>query len=74
MKKEDIFRNTKNWYAKTTNYASEKLMNFASQYAEKEIFDVGCATGEYCNKLKELGFECIGIDINLRLYAVAEVE
>lgn len=26
--------------------------------------DIGCATGEYCEKLTMLGFKCVGIDIN----------
>ena len=65
MKKEEIFRDTKSWYQKADNYASPKLIDFATQYAENKILDVGCATGEYCKWLNKLGFESIGVDINL---------
>jgi len=64
MKKEEIFRDTKNWYLEIQNYASDDLIKFAAQYAGDKILDVGCATGDYCNKLKKLGWECVGVDIN----------
>ena len=64
MKREEIFRNTKDWYNDINNYTSKNLINFAKNNSGKNILDIGCATGEYCQKLIELGFNCIGIDIN----------
>jgi 2-polyprenyl-3-methyl-5-hydroxy-6-metoxy-1,4-benzoquinol methylase len=64
MKKSDIFRNTENYYLKFTDYASNDLLGFVLENAGNDILDVGCATGDYCVKLKKLGFNCTGIDIN----------
>jgi len=64
MEKKEIFRDTKNWYVNIEKYASPNLINFATGYAGNRILDLGCATGEYCVKLENLGFKCIGIDIN----------
>lgn len=72
MKREELFRDTKNWYLKTSNYASPKLIGFVTQHAYKKILDVGCATGEYCKKLNNLGFESTGIDINSEYVAEAK--
>ncbi len=64
MKREDIFRDTKNWYASLSGYASGLLIDFAAQHAGSEILDIGCATGEYIQKLSDCGFKCVGVDIN----------
>jgi len=64
MKKENIFRNTKNWYLDKSNYTSQSLIRFAVNNAGSNILDVGCATGEYCQKLNDLGFKCVGVDVN----------
>jgi ubiquinone/menaquinone biosynthesis C-methylase UbiE len=64
MKRDEIFRDTRNWYLEKKNCASDGLIKFAVQNAGDTILDVGCATGDYCNKLKKLGFKCVGIDIN----------
>ena len=64
MKKENIFRNTKDWYLTKSNYTSHSLINFAVSNSGSNILDVGCATGEYCQKLNGLGFKCVGVDVN----------
>jgi len=64
MEKSEIFRNTEDWYLNTTDSVSNGLLKFAAQNAGNKILDVGCATGNYCVKLKKLGFSCVGIDIN----------
>jgi len=71
MKKEYIFRNSKNWYTRSTNYASQHLIAFAVNNADKLILDVGCATGEYCQRLTKVGFRCVGVDINSEYVAKA---
>ena len=72
MKKEDIFRDTKNWYLDTSNYVSQRLITFAVDNAGNKNLDVGCATGEYCQKLNELGFKCAGVDVNPEYIAKAK--
>ena len=64
MKREEIFRNTKDWYNDINNYASKNLINFAIENSGKDILDIGCATGEYCQKLNLKGHKCVGIDNN----------
>lgn len=72
MKKENIFRNTKNWSLTKSNYASHYLIKFAVSNSGSNILDVGCATGEYCQKLNKLGFKCAGVDVNLEYIANAK--
>jgi len=72
MRKEEIFRDTKNWYLKTSDYASSELISFVLKHTGKRILDVGCATGEYCKRLNKLGFESAGIDINPEYVAKAK--
>lgn len=64
IKKEEIFRDSKNWYLDKVGYVSPQLIDFVLRYAGKKILDIGCATGEYCRKLMRLGYDCVGIDIN----------
>ena len=65
MKNNEIFRDTgKDWYLNKENYVYLPLLEFAAQNAGKKILDLGCATGEYCITLEEMGFECTGADIN----------
>ena len=72
MKKENIFRNTKNWYLDKSNYTSQSLIKFTVNNAGTNILDVGCATGEYCQKLNGLGFKCVGVDVNPEYIARAK--
>ena len=64
MKREKVFRDTKNWYVNRSGYASSELVNFAMRHAGNRVLDIGCATGEYIQRLKDQGFECIGVDAN----------
>lgn len=65
MDKKEVFRNTRDWYLETKNdKVYDKLFKFAIQHSGETILDVGCATGDYCNKLKNHGFKCVGVDIN----------
>ena len=64
MKKNEIFRDTKNWYLDQENYVSPQLIDFTVLYAGKKILDLGCATGDYSNNLKSIDYECTGVDIN----------
>ncbi len=64
MKKEDIFRDTKNFYLNGKTCISPLLLEFARNNAGHKLLDVGCATGEYAKELKRLGFDVVGVDIN----------
>jgi ubiquinone/menaquinone biosynthesis C-methylase UbiE len=64
MRKEKAFRDTNNWYANRSGYASLELVNFAMSHAGNRVLDIGCATGEYTKRLKDHEFECIGVDKN----------
>ena len=64
IKKEELFRDSKNWYLNKVGYVSPQLIDFSVRHAGKKILDIGCATGEYCRELTTLGFNCVGIDIN----------
>lgn len=64
MERNEIFRDTKNYYLETESLVSKMLINFARKYAGSTILDIGCATGEYCHELKKFGFSCMGVDIN----------
>lgn len=64
MKNKDIYRDTRDWYLEQEDYASPQLLDFAAKNSGKSILDLGCATGDYCLKLEEMGFECTGVDIN----------
>lgn len=64
MERSEIFRDTTDWYLNVTDYTSKNLINFAKNNSGQDILDIGCATGEYCQKLSELDFKCVGVDIN----------
>ncbi|AUB56455.1 hypothetical protein BK008_10365 [Methanobacterium sp. MZ-A1] len=64
MQRNEIFRDTKNWYLTQKNVVTSGLIDFAAQNAGKKILDIGCATGDYCIALTEREFECTGVDIN----------
>ena len=72
LTKERIYRNSKTWYAGLGVVFSKNLISFCQQYAGKRILDYGCATGSYCLKLKRLGFECVGVDINEEYIKIAQ--
>ncbi|MEI6103230.1 MAG: class I SAM-dependent methyltransferase [Methanothrix sp.] len=71
MKYEEIFRDTKNWYKCRSNYASQKLVDFAVLHAGDKILDAGCATGDYLQRLGKLGYHCAGMDINSEYVNIA---
>lgn len=66
MDRSEIFRDTTDWYMDVIGYTSKSLINFAKNNSGKNILDIGCATGEYCQKLTEMGFSCSGVDINAK--------
>lgn len=74
MQKERIFRNTQEWYSGRTGYASPDLIAFARRYAGKHILDIGCATGDYIQSLRQYGFDCSGVDENLQYVKEAKTK
>ncbi len=71
MRKEEVFRETKSYYRECDGYASPLLIEFAAKHAGHRILDVGCATGEYSAHLNEMGFSCVGVDVNPSYVAIA---
>jgi ubiquinone/menaquinone biosynthesis C-methylase UbiE len=71
LKNNEIFRDSRNWYLDKENFASQLLLDFAAKNAGRSILDLGCATGEYCIILEEMGFECTGVDINPQYVEIA---
>lgn len=72
MEKEEIFRNTTDYYLKQHIGVHSDLLNFATKYGGNKILDIGCATGAYSKKLNELGYSSIGIDINPDYIRIAQ--
>ena len=68
--KNEIYRDTNDWYI-NQGYVSKNLIKLVSKYGEKNILDIGCATGEYCKELKELGFIYTGVDLNPKYIKIA---
>lgn len=64
MQRNEIFRDTQNWYLTQKNVVTSGLIDFAAQNAGEKILDIGCATGDYCIALTKREFECTGVDIN----------
>ncbi|MEI6296929.1 MAG: class I SAM-dependent methyltransferase [bacterium] len=38
----------------------------------KKILDIGCSNGEFIFKLKEIGYECFGVELNKGTYEIAK--
>lgn len=64
MDKNEVFRDTRDWYLENKDYIWPNLIKFTMKNAGKRILDLGCATGEYCSNLEDIGFKCTGVDIN----------
>ncbi len=71
MRKEEVFREDKSSY-RDWGYASPLLTEFAAKHAGHRILDVGCATGEYTARLNQMGFSCVGVDVNASYVAIAK--
>ena len=72
LTREEIFRDSKDWYSKREKGGvSKNLIAFCQGRAGKKVLDFGCATGDYCLELQRLGFDCIGADINEEYIKIA---
>jgi ubiquinone/menaquinone biosynthesis C-methylase UbiE len=74
MKIEKTFRDANKWYTNRSGYASPNLVKFAADHAGRRVLDIGCATGEYIQRLKDHGFECVGVDSNTDYIREAEAK
>jgi len=73
LTREQIYRNTKNWYKKLNKPVTNKdNIDFVKKYAGQNILDVGCATGGYCLELNKQGFKCVGVDVNADYVKIAK--
>ena len=73
MTRDVIFRSSAQYYSGINGptKAKQSIVDFCRDRAGKTILDLGCATGNYCLALEELGFECIGVDINREYVDIA---
>ena len=66
LTRDGIYRNARRWYLRSDrdNPVSARLVDFCLRHAGKRMLDYGCATGDYCLRLREKGYECAGVDLN----------
>ena len=59
-------RDTKNWYLdkEPLSLVSPGIIAFIKKRAGRRILDFGCGPGGYSARLNDLGFDCLGADIN----------
>lgn len=50
------------------------FIRFTQAHAGKSILDLGCGAGAYSRALREVGFECIGCDVNLEYLRTAHAQ
>ncbi|MEM2175098.1 MAG: methyltransferase domain-containing protein [Candidatus Micrarchaeia archaeon] len=51
---------------------SEKIKKLLNKYKVNSVIDLGCGTGGFTISLKNLGFDCVGIDISKEMIKVAK--
>ena len=67
-----VFRNTNDFY-KTfpAGAVSEHLVAFTRRFAGMDVLDFGCAAGNYCVRLAQLGYNMKGVDVNAEYVRMA---
>lgn len=70
------------WYDKPLLWAVEQnsrvekecrfLNALFKRYKIHKVLDIGCGAGSHCGRLKKLGYEPVGIDLNQRLISYAK--
>lgn len=67
-----VFRDTKNFYRTfPADAVAHQLILFTQRHAGNSVLDLGCATGNYCIKLGQLGYRVTGADVNPEYVAIA---
>jgi len=66
MDMKSVFRDAKSFYLNNggASPVNAGIIDFCRSRAGLKILDYGCATGSYCIALRQLGFECVGVDVN----------
>lgn len=54
-----------------SDVVSEEMLDFIIKNSGKKILDVGCGIGAYLERLKKVGFDCIGIENNPEYVKIA---
>jgi SAM-dependent methyltransferase len=68
-----VFRDTTKLYLDfPQNVVSPALIRFVRRNATGRILDLGCATGNYCIHLKNLGYEIVGADVQPEYVSIAK--
>ena len=45
-----------------SNFELKEILKFLGQASDKKVLDVGCGKGKFCRKIKDIGFDIIGVD------------
>ncbi len=74
LSRDEIFRDSAQWYAgrEGPRTCKQAIVDFIHARAGKSILDFGCATGNYSIALTQLGFKCVGVDINKNYIDIAK--
>lgn len=68
----DFYINIADYYNLIFPLNKQKLQFLAKSFSGyHNLLDVGCATGEYAEKLSELGFKVTGIDLDKKMIVIA---
>lgn len=68
-----VFRDTTRLYLDYPQHiVAPPLIRFARRYARGRVLDLGCATGNYCIHLKNLGYDIAGADVQPEYVRIAK--
>jgi 2-polyprenyl-3-methyl-5-hydroxy-6-metoxy-1,4-benzoquinol methylase len=68
-----VFRDTTKLYLDYPQHiVAPPLIRFVRKYATGRILDLGCATGNYCIHLKNLGYDIAGADVQPEYVRIAK--
>lgn len=72
--KNPYIRDTNDWYLSLdpTTQVAPSVLEFITSHAGDKILDLGCGTGGYGLRLKDLGYQVVGVDINPKYVRIAK--
>ncbi len=47
-----------------SSLVSEEMLEYIIKHSGNDVLDIGCGIGAYCQRLQNIGFNCIGIENN----------
>jgi len=58
-------------FVENSDFELKEVLKFLSRVSDKKVLDVGCGKGKISRKLKDLGFDVIGIEPSIELIKIA---